>query len=211
MSIYMTEDEQLDAIKRWWKRYNGVVTVAISVVLLVISGFKYWNFHQEKITQQASGTYERMMVAFSNEDNKAVRGYANQLVTDYGKTVYADAARLTLAKHYVVREQFDKARDELSYVALHTKMPALKYIAKLRLARLWLQQNEHVKALHQLETIQDPTYAAIVNELKGDIYAAQGQNKKAVSFYRHALKEVHAKGMNNPFLDMKANELAALQ
>lgn len=36
----------------------------------MISGLKYWNWHVEKVTQQASSAYENLMIAFSNKDSK---------------------------------------------------------------------------------------------------------------------------------------------
>ncbi len=210
MSIYMTEDEQLDAIKTWWKRYNGIVIVSISVVMLTISGFRYWTWHDAKITQQASNTYEQLMLAFSNQDNKGVRGYAQSLLTEYSQTVYADAARLTLAKRYVAREKYAQAREELGYVALHSKMPALQQVAKIRLARLMVADKSYDSALNELVNVNDPAYLPIVNELKGDIYTATGRYSEAVSFYREAITRVQAIGMGNLFLEMKTNELAAL-
>lgn len=210
MSIYMTEDEQLEAIKKWWKLYNGIVIVSISLVMLAISGFRYWNWHEEKVTQQASNAYEQLMVAFSNQDNKALRGYANQLLTDYGQTVYADAARLTLAKLYVARVNYTRAREELSYVADHSKMPALKQIAKIRLARLLVAEKSFDKALSELSKVSDLAYMPVVNEIKGDIYAATGHNDQAAALYRDAINEVQTKGLANQFLEMKTNELATL-
>ena len=210
MSIYMTEDEQVEALKRWWKRYNGIITVLFSVVLLIMAGFKYWTWHEEKVTQQASNTYEHLMLAFSNHDNKGIRGYANQLITDYGNTVYADAARLTLAKLYVARENYTRAQDQLIYVASHSKMPALQQVAMIRLARIFAANKAYDKALVELAKVKDTTYLPVVNELKGDIYAATGRYEQAVSFYRQAISDVQTKGMGNLFLEMNTNELAAL-
>ena len=206
----MTEDEQVEALKRWWKRYNGIITVLFSVVLLIMAGFKYWTWHEEKVTQQASNTYEHLMLAFSNHDNKGIRGYANQLITDYGNTVYADAARLTLAKLYVARENYTRAQDQLIYVASHSKMPALQQVAMIRLARIFAANKAYDKALVELAKVKDTTYLPVVNELKGDIYAATGRYEQAVSFYRQAISDVQTKGMGNLFLEMKTNELAAL-
>ena len=210
MSVYMTEAEQIEAIKKWWNKYNGLITVALSIVLLAIAGFKYWNWHEEKVGQQASNAYEHMMVAFSNQDNKSLRAYANQLITDYGNTVYADAARLALAKLYVVQEKYPKARDQLDYVANHSKMPALIDVAKIRLARLWTAEKSYDNALAELTKIQDTVYLPVVNELRGDIYAAKGQYQLAATAYRKAIVEVQTNGMGNLFLEMKSNELAAL-
>lgn len=210
MSVYMTEDEQLESIKKWWKRYNGIITVTLSVILLMISGYKYWNWHQEKVNQQASNAYEHLMIAFSNQDNKRVRGYSNELITNYGGTVYADAAHLALAKLYVGRDKYQRARDELEYVAAHSKMSALVDVAKIRLARLYVDEASYDKALSELSTIADKVYLPVVHELQGDIYAAMGRYQQAVLSYREAINEVQANGMGNLFLEMKTNELAAL-
>ena len=210
MSVYMTEAEQLEAIKKWWKRYNNIIIVMLSLVLLAISGFKYWNWHQEKINQQASNAYEQMMVAFSNQDNRAVRGYASQLLNDYDQTIYADTARLTLAKLYVSHEKYAKAQEELEYVATHSKMNALQQIAKIRLARLLAAGKSYDKALDELSKVDSTVYMPVVNELRGDIYAATGQYQQAVVAYRKAITEVQTNGMGNLFLEMKTNELASM-
>lgn len=210
MSVYMTEAEQLEAIKKWWKRHNNIITIVLSVILLAISGYKYWNWHQEKVNQQASNAYEHMMLSFSNQDNKGVRAYANQLLSDYGDTVYSDAARLTLAKLYVLREKYPRAQQELEYVATHSKMPVLQQIAQIRLARLLTAEKSYDKALDELAKVAGTTYMPVVNELRGDIYAAKGQYQEAVLSYRKAITEAQKHGMGNLFLEMKTNELAAM-
>ena len=210
MSVYMTEAEQLEAIKKWWKRNNNVITIVLSIVLLLIAGYKYWNWHEEKISQQASNAYEHMMLAYSNQDNKAVRGYAKELLNDYGNTVYADAAHLTLAKLFVLHENYQKAEEELGYVATHSKMIAIQQVAKIRLARLLAAEKSYDKALSELSKVNTTTYMPVVNELRGDIYAAIGQYEQAVASYRKAISEVQTHGMGNLFLEMKTNELAAM-
>ncbi len=209
-SVYMTEAEQVEMIKGWWKRYNGIITVLLSLVLLVVAGFKYWNWHQAKITEQASNTYEHLMLAFSNQDYKSVRGYANQLVTRYSDTVYADAARLTLAKLDVNHERYQRAEALLEEVATHSKMKALADVARIRLARLWVEEKSYDKALNELSVVTDSAYLPVVNELRGDIYSMTGRYQQAATYYHKAIDEVQKNGMGNLFLEMKSNELLAL-
>lgn len=210
MSVYMTEEEQLAVIKKWWRKYSTLITVILSCVLLGASGYRYWQWHQEKMTSQASNAYEYLMVAYSDHDNKRVRSYANQLITEHGSTVYADAARLILAKLYVARDNYDKATESLDYVAKNSRMKALKQVAAIRIARLLAAQKKYDKALSELSMIKDATYLPVVNELKGDIYAATGQYKLAIGSYRRAINDVRTQGMGNLYLEMKTNEMAAL-
>ncbi|RUR16400.1 tetratricopeptide repeat protein [Legionella sp. km535] len=208
MSVYMTEDEQLEVIKKWWKRYGNLVTVFLSVILLCVAGYRYMHWHQDKLKQQASITYENMMVAFSNQNIKSVRSFANELIKDYDNTVYADVAHMTLAKIYVSKNKLDKARSELQKVAAGSEMNALKQIAKIRIARLMAAEKSYTNALNELSSIVDETYLPVINELKGDIYGATGQYQEAMHAYRLAIDEVKTNGMGNLFLEMKTNELA---
>ncbi len=208
MSVYMTEEEQLESIKKWWKRNGNIITVVISLILLTVVGYRYMNWHNAKLTQQASITYENMMVAFSNHDNKSVRSYANELIKDYNHSVYADVAHMTLAKLYVSKDKLDKAKEELQVVATDSKMVALKQIAKIRIARILSAGKAYSDALNELSNVVDKAYLPVINELKGDIYGATGKYQEAISAYRLAIDEVKTNGMANLFLEMKTNELS---
>jgi len=208
MTVYMTEEEQLASIKKWWMRYGNIVTVVLSLILLSIAGYRYWHWHQEKLTQQASIAYEQMMVAFSNQNTKAVKSYANELIQDYNHSVYADVAHMTLAKIYVSKNKLDKAKNELQIVANSSKMPPLKQIAKIRIARILAAGKSYTNALKELSSIDDDTYLPVINELKGDIYGATGQYQEAMNSYKLAVDEVKSNGMGNLFLEMKTNEIS---
>lgn len=206
----MTEEEQIEAIKKWWQRYGTLITVALSLFLLAISSYKYWAWHQNKIKVQASVAYEHLMVAFSNHDNKAVKSYANQLISEYGNTVYAHTARLALAKLYVTHNHLSKAQPLLTDVADHAPVKALQQVARIRIARLLTAQKQYDAALTELTKIDEIAYMPVVNELRGDIYTATGQYQQAIGSYKQAMVAVKTQGIGNLYLEMKKNELAAL-
>jgi len=208
MSVYMTEEEQLESFKKWWRNNGTIVTVILSVLLFCVAGYRYMSWHQEKIVQESSVIYENMMIAFSNQNNKEVRAFANKLIKDYGNQVYADVAHMTLAKLYVSKQKLNEAKQELSFVSKNSKMTALRQIAKIRIARLLAAQKSYDSALDELATVEDKTYLPVVNELKGDIYGATGKYDEAFNFYRLAIDEIKTNGMGNLFLEMKKNELA---
>jgi len=205
----MTEEEQLDEIKKWWNRYSNIILVSVSIVLLAIAGYKYWNMHQEKMRQQASNAYEYMMVAFSNKDDKKIQAYANQLINESSDTIYAEVAHMALAKLYILNGKSSKAKEQLEIVASSSTMPALQQVAKIRAARLLLSEQKYTTALDTLKPVIDSSYLPVINELKGDIYAATGKYPQAIASYRKAIGETQSQGIGNLFLEMKTNELAA--
>jgi predicted negative regulator of RcsB-dependent stress response len=210
INIYLNEHEQWIAVKKWWQRYNGIVLIVFSLVLLSASGIKYWNWHQEKNLQQASNIYEQMMLATSNHQPKLIKRYAMNLVKNYPSSIYADAARLTLAKVAVSNNEFKEALKQLTWVAENSKTSELADVAKIRLARLWLVNQKYKKALAILKGMSSKAYLPLVDELKGDIYTSMNQFDKAVDYYRKALTEVQDYGVGNLFLEMKSNDLSAI-
>lgn len=210
MSVYMTEEEQLKAIGQWFVKHSTKLTIMLSIILLMVSAYKYWNWHLDKTRQAGSNAYEHLMLAYSNQDSKAIKAYANELTSHFANTVYGDAAHLVLAKVAVSKEKYAKAKQELNFVVQHSGVSALKQIAKMRLARVFAAEKDYEGALKQLSQIDNDAYLPAVSELKGDIYASLGRFQEAVNAYQLAIKESNGQGVGNVFLEMKSNELAAM-
>jgi predicted negative regulator of RcsB-dependent stress response len=206
MSVYVTEEEQLEAMRNFWRKYGTLISTLLALCMLVFVGYKYWYWHQEKVTANASMAYENMMTAFSKENPNATKAYANQLIQDYSRTVYADVAKMMLAKVSVDANP-DMAKTLLQNVIDSSGLRALKELATLRLARLYKAEKAYDKALALLAKVEDTQYLPVVNELKGDIYVAQGQLQKAILLYKEAMSDVRPRGLGN-FLEMKTNALA---
>lgn len=210
MNVYLNEHEQWDALKKWWQKYNAIVIVLFSLVLLSCSAYKYWQWHQQSRLQQASDTYERMMLASANHQYPQVKTLANNLVKDFPSSIYADAARLSLAKIAVSAKDYKEAESQLQYVAQNSHTYELAVVAKIRLARLWVSHQRYQEALNILKGMKNAAYLPLVDELRGDIYTGMNQFDKAVNFYRKALSEVQNYGVGNLFLEMKSNDMVAL-
>jgi predicted negative regulator of RcsB-dependent stress response len=211
MSDYMTEAEQLEAIKKWWLRHQNLITICLAVVVLIVLGARYWNWHVEKTVQQTSTTYDNMMAASLHHDPIQVQAYANELIEHHGKSVYAAVAHLTLAKVYLEKHDDAKAEKALETVAATAPVDALKQIASIRLSRLWVAQKQYDKALVKLDAMSASSpYVAIMNELKGDIYTAKGEYAKASTLYQSAMNESQSIGQVNQFLEMKNDAVKAM-
>lgn len=210
MTIYMTETEQIEILKTWWKRYQNVVFIGVSVFLLSFSGVKYWYWHQQKVSEQASTAYEHLMGAVSAHDNKAVRSYTHQLIESFPGTVYSDTAHLIQARVETTAGHYIKAKAALKEVITHSKFKAFVDVARLRLARILAFEQSYDLALQELDNVKDATYQAVQAELRGDIFYAKGQLELAASEYQSAKTGTEKSGIGNLFLDMKQHDVLAV-
>lgn len=209
MTVYMSEEEQVEMLKSWWKKYGNIVTIIISLVLLSVAGYRYWNWHKSSVEQQASAIYERMMVAYANNDYKQVQSNSQRLIDDFKSTIYADVANLTMAKVAVNREKYKMAMKSLSRVIDNSKSPIIVNIARVRMTRLLLNEKKYQEAKAEINKVKDKSLQSIVNEIEGDIALAQNKKDDAIQYYKEAMMEVEKIGGGNVFLEMKSNNLYA--
>ena len=211
MSTYMTEEEQIEQIKKWWNKHGNTISTIILIAVVCFAGYRYWQWHNQKVATQASTLYEQMIVAYTNQDNKVIASRANKLVQNHQGTVYSDAAHLTLAKIAAEKKAYKESISHLKTVVTNDSNSALTQVAKLRLSRILLAQKEYQPALTAIETISNDSYQSLVNELRGDIYTAMGDFSKAKLAYNEAVSTTRKQKVGNLFLEMKTNDVARQQ
>lgn len=172
MSVYMTEEEQLLAIKNFWKKHQRLISIVLSVVLLCTAGVRYWQWHTEKRDQNASILYQQLMQAFSENDQPSIQAHAKTLGLEYAHTVYGDAASLMLAKLAVDKKDWNQAINTLKKVAMEGQTKTLRDVAKYRLARIFLYQKAYDDALSMIDDV-DSVDAVTLNQLKEEIHSAK--------------------------------------
>ena len=178
MNIYMTEEEQIEQIKKWRKNYGNMVMSAILVIVLAITGWRWWQNNHAAVLTQTSQIYQQLLNSVEADQTTDIQAQANTLISEHPKTAYANMAALILAREYVKQNQLDKAIAQLDNVIKQSKQPTLRQVARIRKARLWLAQKKYQNALTLLETIDAKVYMPLILEVRGDIYLAQGKQSK---------------------------------
>lgn len=204
---YLTEVEQIELFKNWWKRHAKLISTVLTLVLVLIAGGRYWQWHQHKHMEDASNAYEHLMVAFSSQGPETVHAYVDQLVSHYSDTVYATTAQLIQAKLYVSAEDYVQAKRVLQVVADQSKFDVLADVARLRLARIMIYEKNYKLALQELDRVKTSSYQALARELRGDVFYVQNKIKKADAAYQAAKTDIEKSGVNNVFLEMKRHNL----
>lgn len=187
MSTYQTEEEQVEAIKKWWKENGKSVIGGIVLGFAIIGGWQGWQGYQQNQGESASIVYDNMRqaVQLANFDKALEEG--KRLIGEYDGTAYASFAALELAKLAYERGEKSVARNHLRYVAEQAPDPALRDIARLRLGALLLDMNELPLLGSLLDEPSEPAFAGEFAALRGDLELARGNRDAARSAYQEAL------------------------
>ena len=208
MYIHATEEQQIEAIKGWWKKNGSSIITGVLIALIVVFGWRYWTQHKEAKAQQVSVAYQQILEALQKDEADVVESLGNNLVKDYSDTSYAALAALALAKVKLDQDDSDKAAEHLQWVIDHAKQQEVQQIARVRLANVRYSQGQYDAALAALDVDIAPTFSGMVEALKGDIYAAQGELDKARSAYQTAL-QLGTADQDQQLVQMKLNDLGA--
>ena len=207
MAYDLEEQEQLDAIKAWWKQHGNTVLLSITVFIAIVAGIQGWKYYQNKQTVQAAGLYEMLQGAADSRDAKKVREVAGQLIEQYPRTAYATRAALLAAKTNYDSGDAKSAKAQLQWVLEHAGSDEIKDAARLRLAGVLLDENNHVEALKLLDAKHGAAFDGLYADLKGDVLLASGKNAEALASYKLALEKIDPASAYRGLVQMKLDGL----
>ena len=202
MEIYNTEEEQVQAIKQWWKENSFSIIAGIVIGIAVLSGYNYWIKNKQSQAQQASVIYSQIL---SSSDDKA--NNTGILKSDFSNTPYAALASLLLAKDYVNGNDTDKAVNELKWVVENNNDDAIQHVAQQRLARVYLSQDKVEAAEILIRGVKASGFSSSYNEIRGDINLAKKLPVQAKENYRIALSTLAQGDKRFELVKMKLDDL----
>jgi predicted negative regulator of RcsB-dependent stress response len=203
---YLTDDEQLEHVKQLFAEYGPWTLGAVVVGLGLAFGYRYYNQHMNERALDASAQFTDMSAAVDGNDPAKARRVADDLIKTYPRSPYADQAKLVLARLAVDANQQAGAIGPLQEVIEHSKDAELRHIARLRLARVQIDQGKPDEALN---TLSDPpgTFGARYDEVRGDAYYAKKDPAKAAELYKKALAQGDPQSMDSALLALKLADL----
>lgn len=186
MSSHQTDEEQVEALKKWWKENGKAILGGAVLGLSLVGGWQAWDRYTEGQAELASAYYEEFMLAAKSGDESALN-QGERLLEKHEGSTYALFAALELAAiHYRAGDK-DKARERLQWVLDTASEPALQQVARLRLARLLLDSKELDQAANLIAAAGDDDFAGEFAALRGDIALARGDKPQARAAYQEAL------------------------
>jgi len=199
VDVYRTEDEQIEAIKSWWRNNGNVIFLGAALAIAVALGWYYWKEHTKETGESASVVYSELLVAMGKSDeayagNKQdeketlnVTHLAEKLKTEYSGTSYSLFSSLMLAKEAVQAGKADEAEKELRWALGTGPDKAIRLIIVQRLARVLEIKKDYQGALSVLGSVEPGAQTSMFEDIRGDIYLAQGDKAKAREAYGNSI------------------------
>ncbi len=203
--MYETEEQQVEAIKQWWKENGKSIVAGVVLGLGAVLGWQGWSNHKDKVGAEASNLFDQMLVSVQQENLESASKQREILYRDFASTPYTAFADLLQAKMLYRKGDTAGAEDALKQAIEGAPDEAIKNIAVLRLARIRLADDDAQGAAGLLgQYTASAAYSADYAALRGDIARAQGDHTAARKAYQEALD---AKVGNAELVQLKLDNL----
>ena len=179
----MTNKEEAEWLKEWWKNYGQSILIAVIVGLCAGFGYKYFKRHEQQRAIQASDLY--MQTQTMPNSTASAKAATKVLMREYGHSIYAQMAALSQAKHLALQSKYQQAIQTLKPILTKPAMPGIGQLTQVRVAQLYLQLKQPQQALDAIAVVNDKSFLPMVDMLRASAYRQLGQDSKA----QHALQQ----------------------
>jgi predicted negative regulator of RcsB-dependent stress response len=203
---YETEEQQVIAIKSWWKENGSTLMIAAVIGLAGLWGWRFYNASVVTGQEEASQAYSDMLVKFESQGGAAGLDNIRAFIADNQDNNYGVLASLLLAKEAVQQKDFALAKTQFIQLQSQNEYAPLNAVINLRLARVEAQLGEYEQALKTLTLITEPSFLAKANQVTGAIYLKMGDIEKARTAFQNAINA--SEGNISPILQLQFDDLA---
>lgn len=205
----LEEQEQIEALKAWWKQYGNLVIAAFVAFVTGIGGVQGWKYYQRTQSEQASVLFGKLEEAVNKTDATEIRNVGSEIQDKYSGSAYAPMAALIIAKTEHDQGQLDAAAAQLELAMDKGKTEEVRALARLRLAGVLLDQKKHKEALTLLDAKVSAAFQPLYADLRGDVLVAQGKMDEARAAYDKALEKSADVGAWRNVIQVKRDALGS--
>ena len=204
MEVYTTENEQIDAIKRFFVNNGKALVIGLVVGVGAIIGWNYWQSHQANRLQESAQAFEQITSQLQTGSKQAL--LAGERFANETKNIYGILTNIKLAKIAVEKNDITGAEKALLNALATAQLDDLKDLINVRLARVQLVFNKIDQALMTLTQVQNKGWSAIVEDIRGDGLLKKGDIAGARAAYSKGIESSGAEMMKT-ILKIKINSL----
>ena len=184
----LQEQEQLDAIKSFWKQYGNLITWTLVLALGAFAAWNGWNWYQRDQGVKAGAMFDELDRSVQAGDvDRSAKIFAD-LQARYPAAKWTVQGGLMLARLQIDKGQADAATAVLRWLGEKSDDEGLRALAALRLAGLELDAKRWDEALKALEAANVKGFEALTADRRGDVLLAQGKPQQAADAFLLAWK-----------------------
>jgi len=211
MAYDLEEQEQIETLKAWWKRYGNLLTWMLIAALAAYAGWSGWNYYQRAQAGQAAQLYDEIGKAVTAKDTPRVLRAAADMRQKFGRTAYAEMAALTAAKSAFDANDLAGAKANLQWVIDNGRDEEYQAIARIRLAGILLDEKSYDEGLKVLAADVPAPFAGAVADRRGDLLMAQNKVDEARTAYQEALRKSDAKSPGRQLIQLKLDAIGGVK
>lgn len=201
------DQDELQALKTWWKENWLLIVGGLAISFAIVFGYRSWQTMQQEAAEEASDVFAEANTAVTLGERDALEEAVNTLKQDYAGTPYAAQAALLLAASAVEAGDYTLAESELRWVMENTSDEELALLARLRLARVMLANDNVAEVPTLLASVNAGGYASLYAETRGDALLLQGDREAARAAYEEALELLDDSVGNRGMIEMKLQNI----
>ena len=206
-NLDLEEQDQLDELKHFWKKYGNAITWLLIVVMGSYAGWNGYQYWQGQQSGKASALFDELEKSVGSGDMvKLERAWAD-MKERFPSTTFAAQSALLAAKSFQMTNKPDAAKAALQWASESASDQGSAQLARLRLANLQAQEKAFDEALTTLSKPFDPAFAGLAADVQGDVYAAQNKPAEAIKAYTDAWRQLEE---NSEYRRLVAAKLNAL-
>jgi predicted negative regulator of RcsB-dependent stress response len=206
VEVYTTENEQVDAVRRFFAENGKALAIGVVLGIAALGGWRYWQSHESTAMADSSVAFQQANQAVTDKKAQGVEDL--EKFAQSNKNNYGVFASLQLADHFVEAKDFANAEKQLVAAQSQAKEENLLSLVSLRLARVQSQQKKFDDALKTLDGVKGEGWIALQQDVRGDVLLAKGDAKGAREAFSKGLDSKPSQTLQN-VLRMKLNNLSS--
>ncbi|MCX7122895.1 MAG: tetratricopeptide repeat protein [Gammaproteobacteria bacterium] len=152
MEYELNDQDRADIVKNFIKKYSTLFVLALIAVALAFGAYNIIQKHEATANQNASIAYSALLTSMQNGATTAtISAESQNIIKNNRGTVYASLAKLNLAGIAVQQNRLADAASILKETLAQNSHNSLTPIISLRLARVYLANNNPKMAISILK------------------------------------------------------------
>lgn len=205
MEVYTNEQDQVEAIKRFFANNGVALVVGLVIGVGGVFGWNYWQSHKSNVLQESAAKYEAVNTQLRSGSAEGIQ--AAQKFAAETNDVYSSMTGLELAQVFADKGDLVGAEKALTDALAKAKTADLQDVINLRLARIQLALGNADAAIASVAKIQGKSWQATAQDVRGDALLHKGDKSGAKAAYTQGLESEGSQSLRG-ILTLKLNNVS---